>query len=363
MINKKTTKGLLHNCIGAFNCIVAVILLFPSVGYCKDLNMDNSDYYDSEILVITNRVSKEDNQGLSFLCKVKPEASLTYLNVNVNVNENDNDNDNSLLDINQLDSNDFLLKISETDKNIVLFIHGDSKTFRHAIIRGLEIQNLYNVKVIVFSWPSKDPNINGFENLKLSIENVEKSLEHFNLLLNFVSKIKNQEDDLKNDKKMSLFLHSLGNYYLECMVRDDMQPDKKLLIFDNIIINSAAVKQKDHYLWMEQLKCQQNIYIISNKHDFNLKGARYFAGLGRQLGEIIDLPLAANATYINFSDAVGFTIPTYLSHTFFIGKMPQKYNSIFKFYNEMLNSRHIDVYDELNFRKRRDGKGYDILLN
>lgn len=361
MINKKTTKGLLHKCIGVFNCIVAVILLCPSVAYCKDLNMDNSEYYDSEILVTTNRVSKNDNQGLSFLCKVKPESSLTYLNVNVN--NNDNDNDNSLLVINQLDSNDFLLKISETDKNIVLFIHGDSKTFDQAIIRGLEIQNLYDVKVIVFSWPSKDPNINGYKNLRLSVQNVEKSLEHFNLMLNFASKIKNQENDLKSDKKISLFLHSLGNYYLECMVRENMKPEKKLLIFDNIIINSAAVSQYKHHQWIEQLNCQQNIYIISNKHDFNLKGARYFARLGRQLGEVFDLPLANNARYINFSEAVGFTIPTYLSHTFFIGKMPQKYSSIFSFYNEILNSRNIDVNNEAKFRKRRDGKGYNIILH
>lgn len=333
--------------------IVLALFFYSSQAICNDVNMKNSEHSDSEIFVITNRVYESNENGLSFLCKINPESSLTLLKVKSN---------NDSLNVNIIDSADFLTQINKVEKNLVLFIHGDSKTFEHAVLRGLEIQNLYNVKVIVFSWPSKDPFINGYSNLKLSIKNVQKSLIHFNLLLKFISNIKNPDKEIHSERRISLFLHSLGNYYLECMVKENMRPDEHLQIFDNIIINSAAVAQKEHKFWVEKLRCQHNIFIISNRHDFNLKGARLFVRQGKQLGELFSLPLAENAIYINFSKAVGFTFPTHLSHTFFIGEIPQKSKIINGFYYDILNSKTVDLTDTDIFIKREDGKGYDILF-
>jgi hypothetical protein len=127
-------------------------------------------------------------------------------------------------------------------------------------------------------------------------------------------------------------------------------------------MNAAAVNQDFHNKWVEKLNFQQHIYITSNKQDFNLKGVRIFTKDGKQLGEKVKHPLAQNAVYINFTKAVGFRFPTGTTHTYFIGKVPEKSLNIRNFFSTILHGNSIDLNNTHHFEKRKDNLGYNIIL-
>ena len=50
----------------------------------------------------------------------------------------------------------------------------------------------------------------------------------------------------------------MGNYVLQKYIEKGYSVKSKYKLFNNIILNSSAVKQKDHAAWVEQLKYQKN---------------------------------------------------------------------------------------------------------
>jgi hypothetical protein len=311
-------------------------------------------FQEPDIFVITNRQIDSSDAKLSFTNNVNKNPSLTFFRVKASSIDS--------IQLTILDSAAFLSEISEIKKqDWVLYVHGDGKTFEQAVNRGLIIQNTYKIRVIVFSWPSKDLNKKGIENFKNSYQNIEKSINHFISILRIISCLRNSNTDFLHDNKFSLFIHSLGNYYLECMVNNNLLLESQSLLFDNVIINAAAVEQKNHNKWIEQLLFQKNIFIIQNKHDVNLKGLRIFSKHGKQLGEKAKYPLANNAIYFNFSKSVGFRIPTGSSHSYYFGKVPESNKNISLFYFEILHGLIPNIADENRFKIRKELLG-DILV-
>jgi len=249
---------------------------------------------------------------------------------------------------------------SQPGNDWVLLIHGDSKAPVDAAVRGLEVQNLHNVKVIVFSWPSKMSTQNGLKNFRNSKGNVRAGLPQFRELLLTMQKYRNSHI-WPEENNLSLFMHSLGNYYLELSVKEGILEGIDPELFDNVIINAAAVELEGHDAWVEDLSISERIYIISNARDFNLSGARLFTSAGKQLGGPLELPLAENAIYINFTEAVGFKLPTWVSHTYFVGEMPSKSSNIKNFYSTIFHGHEKDLNNQKMFKTRTDGLGVDII--
>lgn len=311
-----------------------------------ELTIQHPVYQEPDIFVITNRQIDTTNVKFSFTNNVNKEQSLSFFRVNAsNVDS---------LKLMKLDSTAFLSEILVIKKqDWVLYVHGDGKTFEQAVIRGLNIQNMHKIRVIVYSWPSKDPILSGLKNFKNSYKNVEKSLSHFNSVLRTMYCLRNSTTNFQDGNKLSLFIHSLGNYYLECMGNKNLLLETPPLLFDNVIINAAAVEQKNHIKWVEQLHFQKNIFINSNKQDFNLKGLRIFTKHGKQLGEKVIHPFAKNAIYFNFTKSIGFRFPTESTHTYFIGKVPERNKNIRLFYFEILHGLKPNLAYESRFDKSR----------
>ncbi|MDT8394007.1 MAG: alpha/beta hydrolase [Bacteroidales bacterium] len=242
----------------------------------------------------------------------------------------------------------------------LLFVHGDSKTYEQAVMRAFDIQYLHKINVMVFCWPSKDPELGGIKNFKNSRENLILSLDHFQDLLYRIHEFKNHYPDFYDKRQLSIFIHSLGNLFLKNIIEQSPVPGNTENIFDNLIINAAAVNQDQHPSWVEKLNIQKRIYIISNKQDFNLKGLRIFTSQGKQLGEKVQQPLAGNAHYIQFTRAVGFRFPTGSTHTYFIGKMADKSTNIRRFYTTLFHGMPVDTNDREVFRKNKNDLGLDI---
>jgi esterase/lipase superfamily enzyme len=140
----------------------------------------------------------------------------------------------------------------------------------------MSIQNLYHVKVLVFSWPSEKGKGNGLKNFNNSKEYVVSSAGKFKELLLLIEDYKKKHQWPEKTYHLSLFLHSHGNYYLERLVKYNLFDELDSNLFNNLIINAPAVNQENHANWLDRLNIQKRIYIASNKKDFNLNGKNIY---------------------------------------------------------------------------------------
>lgn len=306
------------------------------------------------IYVVTNRAQDKSNETVYFNNSLKSNSQLDFLKVIFH------EPDSIVNEI--LNCNEFIKQITSINSDWLLFVHGDSKSYEQSVMRGFDIQYLHRVNVIVFSWPSKDPEINGLKNFKKSKENVKKSMGHFTELIYLIDSLKQNNSVFREDINLSMFVHSLGNSYLEHLFKQNKDNTKFGLIFDHVILNSAAVNQEMHRDWVEKMNFQKKIYITSNRQDFNLKGSRIFTKDGKMLGEKVETPIAKNANYVQFTKAVGFRFPTGTTHTFFIGEVADKSKNIRDFYFNILHGNEIDLNNENQYIKRKDSVGYDIIF-
>lgn len=263
----------------------------------------------------------------------------------------------------KMDSATFLKEMEKEKGDWLMFVHGAGKTFERAVWRAFDIHHFHDVNVVVFSWPASNPREKPLKDLKGSLKRVPLSRRHlkesFLLMQNF------RMNQLKeaNDAKFSLLLHSMGNMFLEQMIDSVELKGLQPQLFDNLIINAAAVNEKDHKRWVEQLDIQKQIYINTNKGDVNLLGVQLFTSYGKQLGEKIKSPPAKNAHYVNFTDAVGFELPPGVSHTYFIAEKAEAHPEIFEFYQQIFHGEPVQFENNKRFQKRKDGIGYDLVLD
>jgi len=206
--------------------------------------------------------------------------------------------------MNTLDGFSEGMKVIDNGRDILLFVHGHGKSMPAVLTRGHQIADRYDVSMILFDWPSFNSNFNK------SLSRVRRCGEnYYNLLLQLQQY---QSDYMPEDQHLSMLLHSLGNYFLTHLVVNGNNQYITARIFDNIIMNSAAVRSKEHGKVISQIKMQNNLYIIFNKNDKVLRGAHLLTS-GKMLGNVVLEPLAKGASYIDFTAVAG------TQHTYFAG--------------------------------------------
>lgn len=233
--------------------------------------------------------------------------------------------------------------------DILLFVHGHGKNLPLVLTRANQIQTRYGVSLVVFDWPSYNSNFNK------SLTNVRRCGENFyNLLLQMKQY---REEKLKPDQKQSMLLHSLGNYFLTHMVLNGNNQYLEEKIFDNIILNAAAVKSKDHGEVISQLRFQDRLYVALNKNDRVLRGAHLLM-YGKMLGnEALD-PLVPRANYVDFTSVAGS------QHTYFAGyhKFEDDLPAIKHFYSGAFHGEDVDFSDSTMFTASPGKKIYQVRL-
>lgn len=244
-------------------------------------------------------------------------------------------------------------------QDYLFFVHGLGRTYQGAIDNSYEIWKLYDINVIVFSWPSLDPDASVFKNFKIAMQNIEDGQSDFIEVISELNTFRKENFERFENQKLSLFCHSMANSYLELYGKLDDSIKLNEKIFDNLIINSAAVGAEGHNGWVEKMDIQSRIYINSNGGDLNLAGLNMFTRLGMQLGEAPLAPLADNANYINFTDAVGVKLPPGPSHSYYYSKITEESENIRNFYNTLFHGREIDFQNGL-FVRNDEYPGYSI---
>ena len=234
--------------------------------------------------------------------------------------------------------------------DFLFFVHGHGKTFPSALSRAAQIQTRYNVKTILFDWPSFNSNFNR------SLARVRRTGENF---YNTLLQIKDYRSRyFIQDQKLSIFAHSLGNYFLTHLVVNGNNQFIKTNFIDNLIINAAAVKSEDHGEVISQLNFQKQIYVVLNENDRVLKGAHLIM-YGKMLGNYAISPLAVNAEYLHFTPVAN------KQHTYFAGYHAFEYDNpaVFKVLNTIIHGNSLDLSNDSLLIKRSEGDGYDIKSN
>lgn len=316
--------------------LILALLIMPEMITSQEvLQLVSKSNNEHSILVVTNRaMTQVDDQNIIFEPKLDSDGDFSFVKASL---FNEQWGFELKPNLESLFAQDFPYS------DWMVFVHGDSKTLLSAVKRAKEIRDLHQVNVILYSWPSKDPELGSIKNFKNSVSNVEASTAYFVEFLAMIETLRQTQNGLFEGQNLSLFFHSLGNYYLEQLVADGYQTKLQNVIFDNLIINAAAVEQKGHNEWVEQLAFSNRIYINSNDDDFSLTGLRMLTKLGRQLGESALPPYASNATYVDFTDAVGFPGSMGPSHSYYFASIPEKSENIKKYYTNLFHGREASL--------------------
>jgi esterase/lipase superfamily enzyme len=239
------------------------------------------------------------------------------------------------------------LSVFNDDKPFLIFVNGHGKNFEQAIARGFDLSDRYNLNMIMFDWPTE------YFALRKTAHNARKVTKNFAITVTELDEAFSKLD-LKSNK--SVIFHSMGNLIARNIVRKDYLDSMPENIFQNIILNAAAVNQRNHKEWVNQLDLQDRIYIISNRDDLPLKGVKILR-LTTPLGSEIKDSFSDKAKYIDFSEIAG------REHNLFLGRTQVEKNhpNVYDFYFSLFNGQEVDLTNPDDFAEIPSGNRYKIL--
>lgn len=237
-------------------------------------------------------------------------------------------------------------KMREQKKNCVLYVHGYNNDFEAALESAWDIQETYGVEVILFSWPANGRDsgkLGGLASYKSDKREAAASgaafdriLEKLNFYLN-----KYSGTDVICDQRMTLFLHSMGNFLFESFVRNSSAYEGETAFFDNVVLCSADVNNPDHAEWLDRVQFRRSIYVAINENDFALAASRMKFGKKQlaRLGHFTRGLNADHATYLDFTRAEGVG----KSHSYFASDVATKNNNVVQTFKEILNGGRASI--------------------
>ena len=254
-------------------------------------------------------------------------------------------------------------------KSILFFIHGYNNDVEEVINTAIEIEKLYRVIVVPFTWPANGGGaISGAASYLSDKGDARVSSGALNRTIGKIQQLhrmltaarKNQLLQRARKKhpdnrqaaqshfvklvekdcpvSMNLLCHSMGNYVFKNTLKTNDNSTTGL-VFDNICLVAADVNNYEHAQWLAKLDVRKRIYVVINENDAALKVARIKPGdeqLAR-LGHYTRQLNSPNAHYLDVTDAgqVG------MEHTYFTGDATDN-ESLKYLFKEMFNGRAVD---------------------
>ncbi|MCF7977976.1 MAG: alpha/beta hydrolase [Chromatiaceae bacterium] len=241
---------------------------------------------------------------------------------------------------------------TQQQRHLLVYVHGYNNDMSDVVKTAEDIEQLYGVIVLPFSWPANGGGLvsgttaylNDKQDARASMDALNRFLDKlhfFHLKLTEARKndLWTQADGehrenpsaaqerfaelLHDDCKvnLSMLCHSMGNYLLKYALRPT-QAASKQLIFDNISLVAADANNAEHQPWVEQLQTRNRLFIMINENDFALQWSRRKPGdeQGPRLGHHLKNLTARNARYIDVTQAAAVDN----AHNYFTGKPVQR---------------------------------------
>ncbi len=233
------------------------------------------------------------------------------------------------------------------EKSFLVFVNGHGKNFEQSIVRGFELGERYNVNMIMFDWPTE------YYALRKTARNARKVTPNFAVSVNELNEAITK---FKTKPNISVVFHSMGNHIARNLVKKEYYVNLPENVFQNLVLNAAAVRQRNHRKWVDELQFQDRTYIVSNRDDLPLKGVKLLR-FTTPLGSEYKGTLSEKAHYINFSEIAG------REHNIFLGRTEVEKNhpNVFDFYFSLFNGQKVDLSNHNEFAEISNGGGFYIL--
>lgn len=220
-------------------------------------------------------------------------------------------------------------------RSILFFVHGYNNDVRDVVKTALEIERLYEVIVVPFTWPANGGGLISGTASYLSdkgdarasagaLNRTVGKIQAYHLLLTAArtAQLRQIADDrhstnpqkanelfsrlAENDCPVSINLlcHSMGNYVFKHTLKTS-ENATSTLVFDNICLVAADANNKSHADWVGQVDVRKRVNIVINENDGALKASRIKPGKEQlaRLGHYTRKLVSPNAHYIDITDA------------------------------------------------------------
>ena len=256
------------------------------------------------------------------------------------------------------------------NKSILFFVHGYNNDVADVLKAAHEIESLYNVIVVPFTWPANGGGVISGTASYLSDKSDARAsagalnraigkIQQFHLMLTRAQKQRHQEAAFKKHPynpeaaatlftklmekncsvKISLLCHSMGNYVFKHTLSTSENATSKL-VFDNVCLVAADTNNENHVRWVGELDVRNRVYVVINENDSALKASRIKPGEEQKarLGHYIKQLNSPNAHYIDVTDAEHVDS----EHTYFKGSSTRKNKKLKVLFDGMLNGMSVE---------------------
>lgn len=226
-------------------------------------------------------------------------------------------------------------RMRQNQTNALFFVHGFNTNFGDALESAYRIEQLYNLEVILFTWPSNGggaiEGLSSYQDDKrdaaLSIGALDRCFEK---LADYFMKYADQTCK----RKFSLAMHSMGNYLFKRLLSSSIYQGETLL-FDNIVMLAADVNNDGHAEWVDRIRFRNRLFITINEDDGALLASKALAGEEQKarLGHWAKNLSARNAAYLDFTDAANVMA----HHNYFTDDSALRNERIREFFSRAFN--------------------------
>ncbi len=253
------------------------------------------------------------------------------------------------------------------NRHLLFFVHGYNNDIGDVLKTANELEKLYKVIVVPFSWPANGGGkvsgtsayLDDKDDARSSATAFHRAVQkiHFyhrlltkslrtELLARAVDKYPDNGEKARSmftremDKNckvsLNLITHSMGNYVLKYAAKPSGSSLRKL-VFDNICLVAADVNNPGHASWVQSLPSRGRVYVVINENDGALKWSRRKPGEEQleRLGHHLRNLTANNAYYVDVTGNRGVGS----EHSYFKGRSVDRNSTLKKIFTQMFEGR------------------------
>ncbi len=275
---------------------------------------------------------------------------------------------------------DLFEQARDQQKSILFFIHGYNNDVEDVLKAAREIESLYDVIVVPFTWPANGGGklsgaaayLSDKADARASATALNRAVGKIQFYHSLLTEKRKGELRRRADRKfpdnrqaadawftrllekecpirLSLLCHSMGNYVFKYTLKTSDNVTSSL-VFDNICLVAADANNERHRDWVGQLDVRKRVYVVINENDFALRASRRKPG-GEQkarLGHYLRRLDSPNACYIDVTPAPGIGN----EHTYFKGEAVAQNDLLRGLFQLMFNGESVE--DDLVYHADRN---------
>ena len=232
-------------------------------------------------------------------------------------------------------------RMRRRNRPCMFFVHGFNNDFSDVLERSRQFERAYGVEVVAFTWPANGRDaplgrVGG--TLSYKSDKRDAADRTFEKLGGYLPRY---EDRSKRcNQRMSLFMHSMGNYLFKHLMRSSVYTGETAL-FDNVNLVADDVNNKDHAEWVDRIAYRRRLYVTINEDDSALRVSRMKFGERQlaRLGHYTQNLTSHQAIYLDFTGARHVQEE---SHAYFLGEPIERNQRVRRVFRRMIRGERAE---------------------